>query len=67
MQVNKKGCGKMERLRLRKWVKVLLTAIIIIISLLVYLSTGKSNYNIEVIKWLWLIGGQMISYSLIWE
>ena len=57
----------MERLRLRKWVKVLLTAIIIIISLLVYLSTGKSNYNIEVIKWLWLIGGQMISYSLIWE
>lgn len=57
----------MERLRLRKWVKVLLTAIIITISLLVYLSTGKSNYNIEVIKWLWLIGGQMISYSLIWE
>lgn len=57
----------MERLRLKKWVKVLLTAIIIIISLLVYLSTGKSNYNIEVIKWLWLIGGQMISYSLIWE
>ena len=67
MQVNKKGCGKMERLRLRKWVKVLLTAIVIIISLLVYLSTGKSSYNIEVIKWLWLIGGQMISYSLIWE
>ena len=65
--MKKKGCGKMERLRLRKWVKVLLTAIIIIISLLVYLSTGKSNYNIEVIKWLWLIGGQMISYSLIWE
>lgn len=57
----------MKRLKLRKWVKVLLTAIIIIISLLVYLSTGKSNYNIEVIKWLWLIGGQMISYSLIWE
>ena len=57
----------MEKLRLRKWVKVLLTAIVIIISLLVYLSTGKSNYNIEVIKWLWLIGGQMISYSLIWE
>ena len=57
----------MERLILRKWVKVLLTAIVIIISLLVYLSTGKSNYNIEVIKWLWLIGGQMISYSLIWE
>ncbi len=57
----------MERFKLRKWVKVLLTAIIIIISLLVYLSTGKSNYNIEVIKWLWLIGGQMISYSLIWE
>ena len=57
----------MERLRLRKWVKVLLTAIVIIISLLVYLSTGKSNYNIEVIKWIWLIGGQMISYSLIWE
>lgn len=57
----------MERLRLRKWVKVLLTSIVIIISLLVYLSTGKSNYNIEVIKWLWLIGGQMICYSLIWE
>ena len=57
----------MKKLRLRKRVKVLLTAIIIIISLLVYLSTGKSNYNIEVIKWLWLIGGQMISYSLIWE
>ena len=57
----------MERMKLKKWVKVLLTAIIIIIDLLVYSTVGYSNFKIEVIKWLWLGFGQLILLTLIWD
>lgn len=41
-------------MKLRKWVKITIISILIIISLIILSSTGKTTNYIEILKWLWL-------------
>lgn len=65
----------MKRLRLKKWVKIVLTIIIIITSILIYHYLGvKGSYTTQntmssifiLIGWFWLIAGQLIVLEAIW-
>ena len=62
--------------RLKKWVKVILTIIIVGISATMYIKSGRLGelaqssqfYRaLTISTWAWLIFGQMISLYLIWE
>ena len=63
-------------MKLRKWVKVVLTILLLILSLVIYIKLDywgflarSSNFYVAVsiISWFWLIVGQMVSYSRIWR
>lgn len=62
--------------RLKKWVKVVLTIIIVGVSAVMYIKSGslgelaQSSQFYKALTlgtWAWLIFGQMISLYLIWE
>lgn len=66
----------MKRLRLKKWVKVVLTIVTLMISVIAYLKSAEygilaqtqSTYELLCIGiWFWLLAGQMIILSLVWE
>lgn len=63
-------------MKLRKWVKVVLTILLLILSLVIYIKLDywgflarSSNFYVAVsiIGWFWLIIGQMVIYSRIWR
>ena len=62
--------------KLRKWVKVVLTMLLLALSLIIYMKLDywgflarSSNFYVAVsiIGWFWLIVGQMVIYSRIWR
>ena len=62
--------------KLRKWVEVVLTILLLILSLVIYIKLDywgflarSSNFYVAVsiIGWFWLIVGQMVIYSRIWR
>lgn len=62
--------------RLKRWVKIVLTALILILSLTIYMKVDywgflarSSNFYVAVsiISWFWLIIGQIAVYSRIWR
>lgn len=66
----------MKRIKLRKWVKVVITLIIFLISVKIYAEMGQiqtnsiSNINYQlrlVLCWTWLIIGQTMCYMILWE
>ena len=65
-----------KRLKLKGWVKVVITIILVAISMLLYSKTGTlgeltQTYKIHQLVcigvWGWLIVGQTIAYSCIWS
>lgn len=63
-------------MKLRKWVKVVLTILLLILSFIIYIKLDywgflarSSNFYVAVsiISWFWLIVGQMVIYSRIWR
>lgn len=65
-----------KQLKLKRWVKVVLTVVIIIISAFIYSKTGIVGELAQASKlyqlvcfgaWGWLLVGQMITYSVIWR
>lgn len=63
-------------MKLRKWVKVVLTMLLLILSLIIYmkvdywgfLARSSSFYvTVSIISWFWLIIGQIAVYSRIWR
>lgn len=65
-----------KRLKLKGWVKVAITIILVTISMLLYSKTGtlgelaqtyKTHQLVCIGVWGWLIVGQMIAYSYIWS
>lgn len=66
----------MKKLRLKKWVKVVLTILVILVSFKIYAEMGQiqtkavSSINYQVIAvlgWIWLIIGQIMVYMKLWE
>lgn len=66
----------MKRRRIRKWVKILLTSITIISSVIIYILTAEFGakaqtsilYTIATLSaWIWLFLGQFTVYYFIWE
>lgn len=64
------------KMELRKWAKVVLTILILILSLAVYMKVDywgflarSSNFYelVSIIGWFWLIVGQMVVYARIWR
>lgn len=62
--------------KLRKWVKVVLTIFLLILSLIIYIKLDywgflarSSNFYVlvSIIGWFWLIVGQMVVYARIWR
>lgn len=62
--------------KLRKWVKVVLTIFLLILSLVIYIKLDywgflarSSNFYVlvSIIGWFWLIVGQMVIYAKIWR
>ena len=62
--------------KLRKWVKVVLTMLLLTLSLIIYMKLDywgflarSSNFYVAVsiIGWFWLIVGQMAVYARIWR
>lgn len=62
--------------KLRKWVKAVLTMLLLILSLIIYIKLdywgflARSSHFYElvsIIGWFWLIVGQMVIYSRIWR
>ena len=63
-------------MKLRKWVKVVLTILVILVSFKIYAEMGQirtkavSSINYQVIAvlgWTWLVIGQIWVYSIIWQ
>ena len=63
-------------MKLRKWVKMVLTMLLLILSLIIYMKVDywgflarSSNFYVAVsiISWFWLIIGQIAIYSRIWR
>lgn len=63
-------------MKLRKWVKVVLTMLLLTLSLIIYMKLDywgflarSSNFYVlvSIIGWFWLIVGQMVIYSRIWR
>lgn len=66
----------MKKRKLKKWVKVALTIIILMISVIVYKNTGvlgellqTSKYYelLIILSWGWLFVGQLSVLTLLWE
>ena len=66
----------MKRLKLRKWVKVVITIILIIIGLLIYSKTGTWGELVQtnqsylgklIFSWTWLFFGQTSLLGKVWE
>lgn len=66
----------MKKRRIRKWVKILLTIITIISSVMIYILTAKFSTKATdgilyttpiVLAWIWLFFGQFTAYYFIWE
>lgn len=66
----------MKKRRLKKWVKILLTIIIMIISARIYVFTAEFGGKVEesifylstiITSWIWLFFGQFGVYYFIWE
>lgn len=64
------------KMKLRKWVKIVLTILILMLSLVVYIKLDywgflarSSNFYmlVSIIGWFWLIVGQMVVYARIWR
>lgn len=56
-----------KRLRLKKWVKIMLTVIVFLFTVYVYSKTGYTTSSLEILKLGWCLVGQFLVYSLIWE
>ena len=65
-----------KRLKLKGWVKVVITIILVTISILLYSKAGTlgelaQTYKIHQLVctgvWGWLLVGQMMAYSYIWS
>lgn len=66
----------MKKRRLRKWVKILLTIMTLVLSVIIYVLTAKFGAKAQesiialvciVCAWIWLILGQFGVYYFIWE
>ena len=66
----------MKKRKLRKWVKILLTIMILIFSIIIYILMAKFGAKVQesiislvgiVCAWIWLILGQFGVYYFIWE
>ena len=66
----------MKKLKLKKWVKVVISLIIIEIGILIYSQTGKLGELAQnnafylllcIMSWIWLIFGSAGSMYCIWE
>lgn len=62
--------------KLRKWVKFVLTIILLMLSAIIYLKldywgflarSSKFYELTSIISWFWLIVGQMVVYTRIWR
>lgn len=62
--------------RLKRWVKIVLTILLLILSLIIYIKLDywgflarSSNFYVvvSIISWFWLIIGQMAVYARIWR
>lgn len=67
---------KQTKLKLRKWVKVAITILVILFSTFVYVNEGTigelgQNNNmylyICIMGWFWLFFGQIAILNLLWE
>lgn len=65
-----------KKFKLKGWVKVALTIILIIGSVVIYSKVGtlgelaqtETGYQLVCVgAWFWLLLGQMIAYSIIWN
>ena len=65
----------MKKLKLRKWVKVVISVIVVMIGIIIY--SGLSNIGIDassnkisgflcILGWLWIFFGQFAFLSVIW-
>lgn len=63
-------------MKLRKWVKAVLTMLLLILSFIIYMKLDywgflarSSNFYVvvSIISWFWLIVGQMTVYARIWR
>ena len=63
-------------MKLRKWVKVVLTMLLLTLSLIIYMKLDYWGFlarssifyvAVSIIGWFWLIVGQMVIYSRIWR
>ena len=66
----------MKKRRLKKWVKILLTILTILVSAVIYIltvvlgtKTQESVFHLAgtITAWIWLFMGQFGAYYLIWE
>lgn len=66
----------MKKRRLRKWVKILLTIMTLVLSIIIYVLMAKFGAKAQesiialvsiVCAWIWLILGQFGVYYFIWE
>lgn len=66
----------MEKLKLKGWVKVVLTIIVLIISAVIYSKVGtlgelaqthRSYQFICIGAWFWLLMGQGLALSFVWN
>ena len=66
----------MKKMKLRKWVKIVLTLIVIHLSFFIWKQTGvfgaRANSDnvylvLTLLSWLYLVFGQTLIYKAIWE
>lgn len=66
----------MKRLKLKGWVKVVLTIIVLIISAVIYSKVGtlgelaqthKGYQFICIGAWFWLLTGQVLALTFVWN
>lgn len=66
----------MKKLRLKMWVKVVLTIVMLVGSVIIYNHTGKiGNLAVKnnlyatliIAEWFWLIIGQSVILYIMWE
>jgi hypothetical protein len=65
-----------KEMKLKKWVRVAITIVLFITSILIYSKTNvlgtlaqDSNFYLilAIMSWSWLMCGQFVIYELIWE
>ena len=54
-------------MRLKKWVKVVLTLIILGVSIYIYSKLGYDSSIYQILGWIWLVMIQPVLYMNIWE